>query len=634
MTEFKITLLPGDGIGPEVIAQAVRVLDQIALLSGSKFVTNTHLIGGCAIDQSGTALTDETLKACQQSDAVLLGAVGGPKWDNPDARVRPEQGLLALRKGLGVFANLRPVRVHPALVAASPLKPEKLAGVDMIVVRELTGGLYFGQPKGRETIDGHERAVDTLVYTDEEIRRVVRMAFRLALQRRKKVTSVDKANVLESSRLWRKITVEVAGEFPDVALEHTLVDTAGSPSVYVGDRPYFQDARRGRDTLVAGIIGRTSGKPICLFATPVSRPDGTFGGLVFVSVQLDALDVWLRETTVLGQGKAVLCDAEGRILAPSAAVRVVGGQLAARVSPMALAAGERGASYRSEDAREMLAVSVSVDRGGLTLVREEPAATALAGYRSQAMWVAAGALAAIILISPLVLQFCRQLEQPLATLSRHARELRSKEYDESCSLAAPPGLPREVEVLFVAFSEMACDVRGHIEAIEHLSVQDELTGLYNRRFLFSSGLKLEAAALRAGQSCCCLMLDVDHFKRVNDSFGHQAGDHVLAHIGALLTGAIRCSDLAARYGGEEFAVLLVGADLAQGLEQAERIRRTMAEKPCDAAGRSLSVTVSVGVAVVRDSLAFGDADFDDLLARADAALYAAKAAGRNRVMAE
>ena len=415
---------------------------------------------------------------------------------------------------------------------------------------------------------------------------------------------------------------------------HTLVDSSGSPSVYVGDRPYFLEARQGRNSLVAGIIGRTSGKPICLFATPVARLDGAFGGLVFISVQLDALDIWLRQTTILGQGKAVVCDAEGLVLAPSAAVRVASGQLTGRVAPQALAAGERGAIFRDADGREMLAVSVSVDRGGLKLVREEPAAAVLAGYRSQALWVAAGALAAIILISPLVLRFCRKMERPLETLSRHARELRSKEYDETCGLATPPDLPREVEELFVAFSEMACDVRGHIEAIEHLSVQDELTGLYNRRFLFSGGLKLVAAALRAGQSCCCLMLDVDHFKRVNDTFGHQAGDHVLAHIGALLAGAIRCSDLAARYGGEEFAVLLVGAGLDHGLEQAERIRRAMAEKPCEAAGRSLSVTVSVGVAAVRDVEEFGETAFDDLLAQADAALYAAKAAGRNQVMAE
>jgi 3-isopropylmalate dehydrogenase len=224
--EFTIVLLPGDGIGPEVVAQAVRVLEFVAQSSDAVFHFTEHKIGGCSIDQFGSALTDETLAICQRADAVMLGAVGGPKWDNPDGKVRPEQGLLALRKGLGVFANLRPVKVHPDLISSSPLKPEKLAGVDMIVVRELTGGLYFGQPKGRQIIDGHERAVDTLIYTDDEIRRVVQLAFRLAQKRRQKVTSVDKANVLESSRLWRKITAEVAAEFPEVTLENMLVDTA------------------------------------------------------------------------------------------------------------------------------------------------------------------------------------------------------------------------------------------------------------------------------------------------------------------------------------------------------------------------------------------------------------------------
>jgi 3-isopropylmalate dehydrogenase len=224
--EKNIVLLPGDGIGPEVVGQAVRVLEAAAAACGTSLRFTERLLGGCSIDRFGTAMTDETLADCQQADAVLLGAVGGPKWDDPQAKVRPEQGLLGLRKGLGVFANLRPVRVHPALVSASPLKPERLAGVDLIVVRELTGGLYFGQPKGRQMVDGREQAVDTLVYTDEEIRRVVRLAFCFAQQRRKKVTSVDKANVLESSRLWRKVAVEVAAEFPDVVLEHMLVDTA------------------------------------------------------------------------------------------------------------------------------------------------------------------------------------------------------------------------------------------------------------------------------------------------------------------------------------------------------------------------------------------------------------------------
>mgnify|MGYP001208011086 CR=1 FL=1 len=224
--EANIVLLPGDGIGPEVVSAAVEVLNALARRSGHTFHYQEHLIGGCSIDKHGTALTEEALAACRGAGAVLLGAVGGPKWDDPTARVRPEQGLLALRKGLGVFANLRPVRVHPKLIAASPLRPEKLAGVDLLVVRELTGGLYFGQPKGRTQEGGITRAVDTLVYADFEVERIVDLAFRLARGRRKKLASVDKANVLESSRLWRQVTTQVAARYPDVALEHVLVDTA------------------------------------------------------------------------------------------------------------------------------------------------------------------------------------------------------------------------------------------------------------------------------------------------------------------------------------------------------------------------------------------------------------------------
>ena len=221
-----IALLPGDGIGPEVVGAAVQVLQAVAQRGGHTFEFSEHLIGGCSIDRYGTALTDETLAACRQAQAVLLGAVGGPKWDDPTAPVRPEQGLLALRKGLGVFANLRPVKVHPSLAGASPLRPEKLFGVDLVVVRELTGGLYFGQPKGRSLVDGHIRAVDTLEYQDYEVERIIRLAFGQAQSRRKRLASVDKANVLESSRLWRQIAAEIAPQYPEVTLEHVLVDTA------------------------------------------------------------------------------------------------------------------------------------------------------------------------------------------------------------------------------------------------------------------------------------------------------------------------------------------------------------------------------------------------------------------------
>jgi 3-isopropylmalate dehydrogenase len=222
-----IVLLPGDGIGPEVVAEAVRVLSAVATRGGHDLKFTERLMGGCSIDRFGEALTDEVLADCQASDAVLLGAVGGPKWDDPQGKVRPEQGLLALRKGLKVFANLRPVKVRTALIDVSPLKRDRIEGVDILVIRELTGGLYFAQPKERSiTSEGYERAVDTLEYFDYEVRRVADMAFRLAADRRKKVTSVDKANILESSRLWRKVTTGVAANYPAVSLEHILVDTA------------------------------------------------------------------------------------------------------------------------------------------------------------------------------------------------------------------------------------------------------------------------------------------------------------------------------------------------------------------------------------------------------------------------
>ncbi len=221
-----IAVLPGDGIGPEITREAERVLSRVASKHGHDFSFACHHIGGAAIDATGSALPEETLAACRESQGIMLGAVGGPKWDDPNAKVRPEQGLLAIRKGLGLFANLRPVQLHPALAAASPLKEEKLRGVDILVVRELTGGIYFGTPRFREEKDGVRRAVDTLVYTDIEIRRVVRLACQLAGGRKKRVTSIDKANVLDSSRLWRQVADEVSEEFPEIRLEHQLVDSA------------------------------------------------------------------------------------------------------------------------------------------------------------------------------------------------------------------------------------------------------------------------------------------------------------------------------------------------------------------------------------------------------------------------
>jgi 3-isopropylmalate dehydrogenase len=219
-----ITILPGDGIGPEVTKGARRLLETVAQELGEDWVLEERLIGGSAYDTTGTPLPTETIEACRSSDAVLLGAVGGPKWDQLPGPTRPEAGLLGIRKALGVFANLRPIQTWPGLLLASPLKPELLEGVDMVIVRELTGGLYFGQPKQR--LPEQDAVVDTLYYTREEIERVVRQAFHIAMGRRKHLTSVDKANVLESSRLWREVVNQVATDFPEVKVQHTLVDSA------------------------------------------------------------------------------------------------------------------------------------------------------------------------------------------------------------------------------------------------------------------------------------------------------------------------------------------------------------------------------------------------------------------------
>jgi 3-isopropylmalate dehydrogenase len=217
-----IAVTAGDGIGPEVTAEAVRVLERIAERCGHTFRFESALLGGAAIDATGEPLPEVTLALCRRADAVLLGAVGGPRWSDPDAKVRPEQGLLQLRKALGLFANLRPVAPHPAFLDASPIKAEILRGVDIMVVRELTGGIYFGE-KQRSTSE----AVDVCRYTAVEIERVVRVAAQLARSRRGKLTSVDKANVLETSRLWRSVVERILpSEFPDVRYEHMLVDSA------------------------------------------------------------------------------------------------------------------------------------------------------------------------------------------------------------------------------------------------------------------------------------------------------------------------------------------------------------------------------------------------------------------------
>src|SRR6188508_2679016 len=225
LPRFQVVAIPGDGVGPEVIDAARRVVDVAGARFGFDVQWTEILAGGSAIDTYGVAMRPADVELCRAADAVLLGAVGGPKWSDPSAAVRPEQALFALRGGLGLFANLRPVTVHPALVPSSPLRPELLAGVDMVIVRELTGGIYFGDRTEASPEPGARTALDTLPYAEHEIARIVRLAFELARGRRGVVTSVDKANVLATSRLWRRVTDEIAVEYPDVTLNHQLVDS-------------------------------------------------------------------------------------------------------------------------------------------------------------------------------------------------------------------------------------------------------------------------------------------------------------------------------------------------------------------------------------------------------------------------
>jgi 3-isopropylmalate dehydrogenase len=277
---YRLAAIPGDGVGPEVVGAARAVVDAAGERFGFAVDWQEVAAGGVAIDHFGVAIRPQDVDACTAADAVLLGAVGGPKWDDPTASVRPEQALFALRGGLGLFANLRPVRPHPALVDASPLRESRLAGVDLLIVRELTGGIYFGERDEATQAPGSRAARDTLPYAEAEIARVVRLAFELARERRRHVTQVDKANVLATSRLWRRVASEVAAEFPDVTLEHRLVDACAMllvtrPSAFdvVVTENLFGDILSDEAAVLTGSLGMLPSASLGARSTA----HGTFG---------------------------------------------------------------------------------------------------------------------------------------------------------------------------------------------------------------------------------------------------------------------------------------------------------------------------------------------------------------------
>ncbi len=258
-----ICVMPGDGIGPEIVEEALRVLNVTAQKFGHEFTTEKALIGGSAIDATGTPLPEATVEACKKADAVLLGAVGGPQWDSLDPAIRPEKGLLGIRKALGLFANLRPATLFPELAGACLLRPDIVGkGLDLIVVRELTGGIYFGKPAGTEVRDGKRTGWNTMIYNEDEIARIAHVAFQAAQKRRKKVCSVDKANVLDVSRVWREVVIEVSRQYPDVELSHLYVDNAAmqlvrDPSQFdvIVTGNLFGDILSDEASVITGSIG-------------------------------------------------------------------------------------------------------------------------------------------------------------------------------------------------------------------------------------------------------------------------------------------------------------------------------------------------------------------------------------------
>ena len=351
---YRLAAIPGDGVGPEVVGAARRVLEASAAAFGFQLEWLEITAGGIGIETYGAAIRAEDVAAAGAADAILLGAVGGPRWDDPNAAVRPEQALFALRGGLELFANLRPVRVHPALVPSSPLRPELLDGVDLLIVRELTSGLYFGRPsEERRTADGRV-AVDTLWYTEAEIRRVVRLAFELARGRRRKLTSVDKANVLATSRLWRKVVEEERGSFADVEVGHQLVDSCAmllvkQPAAFdvLVTENLFGDILSDEASVLAGSLGMLPSASLGERRTP----HGRFG--LYEPIHGSAPDIAGRD----------LANPLGTILSSAMLLRWSLGQEAAARAIEAAVGVTLDDGYRTRDL-----VPAATDAGGLKVV--------------------------------------------------------------------------------------------------------------------------------------------------------------------------------------------------------------------------------------------------------------------------
>ncbi len=363
MSTYRVAVIPGDGVGPEVVDAARRVVDAAGAAFGFHVEWPQYLVGGAAIDTHGVAIRPEDVTACGEADAILLGAVGGPKWSDPKAPVRPEQALFALRGQLGLYANLRPVTVHPALVASSPLRPELLAGVDLLIVRELTGGIYFGDRTEASGPAGERSALDTLPYSEVEIDRIVRLAFELAGTRRRHVTSVDKANVLATSRLWRTIAASIGAEHPDVTLAHQLVDSCAMLLVrrpadfdVIVTENLFGDILSDEAAVLAGSLGMLPSASLGERRTA----HGTFG--LYEPIHGSAPDIAGRD----------IANPIGTILSAAMLLRISLGQEAAAAAVEAAVSAALDDGWRTGDLADP-----ADERDGLVVVGTTAFATAV-----------------------------------------------------------------------------------------------------------------------------------------------------------------------------------------------------------------------------------------------------------------
>ena len=417
----------------------------------------------------------------------------------------------------------------------------------------------------------------------------------------------------------------------------SIIDTIGVKGVYAGDRRYFAEAKEGRAAITTVIKGRISGKPICIFSAPVHDAAGKFDGVVFLTIRVGEFDAWMRGSFVPDIQGLVLCDAQGNVLAPASAV--IDGQtgVAAKVSAQLMQLSESGQVFINEAGARMVGASVDVGKAGWKLIYFQSEDKILANYSQQTWSVSLGALCAILLVMPFILRFCRSIEAPLEELTAYALELRKNDYAVTGRFNSRKNMPSEIRILFDAFTVMSFRVTRKIKDAEEQSLNDPLTGLHNRRFLQITGAEFFQNALTFGLQCSCLILDIDHFKKINDTYGHNIGDMVLQAVAKILTASVRQADLLVRQGGEEFIVLATCTTAKQAEELAQRIRQAVSAQSFVLEGHTVNVTVSIGVAV-SDSLnvAGQPVSADDallqLMIRADKALYAAKGSGRNAVI--